>query len=221
VASISESGVPVWTASEVIAHFGDIPIARIRTSPPPGKATEADVIELHERHDRLCELIDGTLVEKALGWQEAYLAACITTILNNFVQPRKLGLVFGPDGMFRLQLEQIRIPDVAFISNGRYAGRILQPGAFWELGCDLAVEVNSPSNTRREMERKLSDYFGAGVGAVWLVYLKTREVVVYTSPNNSVTLRGDDMLDGGAVLPGFSVPIAQLFAELDATEASR
>ena len=71
MASVSDSSLPIWTASEVIAHFGDIPIARIRTSPPPGEATEADVIELHERHDRLCELIDGTLVEKAMGWKEA------------------------------------------------------------------------------------------------------------------------------------------------------
>ena len=153
-----------------------------------------------------------------MGWREAYVAAWITTILNNFVQPRNMGMVFGPDGMFRLEPEQIRIPDVAFISKQRFAGRTLTPGAFWELGCDLAVEVISPSNTRREMERKLADYFAAGVGAVWLVYLTTREVVVYTSPNSSTTLRGDDALDGGTLLSGFSVPAAQLFAELDRTE---
>src|SRR3990172_13151721 len=205
MASISETGIPVWTASEVIAHFGDIPIARIRTSPPPGDATEADVIELHERHDRLCELIDGTLVEKAMGWKEAELALIIARLLGNFVSANRLGKVFGSDGMFRLEPEQIRIPDVAFISKQRFAGRALTPSAFWELGCDLAVEVISPSNTRREMERKLSDYFSAGVGAVWLVYLSTREVVAYSSPINSLTMRGDDVLDGGNLFPGFSV----------------
>src|SRR3990170_595958 len=158
MATVSETGLPVWTASEVI---------------------------------------DGTLVEKAMGWKESELAIIIATMLRNFVSANRLGKVFGPDGMFRLEPEQIRIPDVAFISKQRFAGRTLQPGAFWELGCDLAVEVISPSNTRREMERKLSDYFAAGVGAVWLVYLKSREVVVYSSPNNSLTLRGDDVLDGG------------------------
>ena len=219
MATVSESGIPVWTASEVIAHFGDIPIARIRTSPPPGEATEADVIELHERHDRLCELIDGTLVEKAMGWKESELAVVIARLLGNFVHANRLGKVFGSDGMFRLEPEQIRIPDVAFISKQRFAGRTLTPGAFWELGCDLAVEVISPSNTRREMERKLSDYFAAGIGIVWLVYLKPREVVVYSSPNSSVIRRGDDMLDGGALLPGFSVSVVQLFAELDETDA--
>ncbi len=218
MATVSETGLTVWTASEVIARFGDIPIARIRTSPPPGEATEADVIELHDRHDRLCELIDGTLVEKAMGWKESELAIIIATLLRNFVSANRLGKVLGSDGMFRLEPEQVRIPDVAFISKQRFAGRTLQPGAFWELGCDLAVEVISPSNTRREMERKLSDYFAAGVGVVWLVYPKTREVVVYSSPNKSATLRGEEALDGGNLLPGFSVPVAQLFAALDETE---
>jgi Uma2 family endonuclease len=218
VSTASDAGFPIWTASEVIARFGDIPIARLRTSPPPGEATEADVIELHERHDRLFELIDGTLVEKAMGWRESYLAAWIATLLNNFVQPRKLGLVLGSDGMFRLEREQIRIPDVAYISKQRFAGRAVKPGAFWQLGCDLAVEVISPSNTQREMERKLNDYFAAGVTAVWLVYPKTREVAVYSSATEFVMLSGDEALDGGTLLPGFSVPISQIFAELDATE---
>ena len=219
MATVSETLVPVWTASEVIAHFGDIPIARIRTTPPPGKATEADVIALYERHKLLCELIDGTLVEKTMGWQESYLAVWIGTLLNNFVRPNKLGKVFGADGMLRLEPEQIRIPDVSFISKQRFAGRTVTPSAFWDLGCDLAVEVISPSNTRREMELKLTDYFSAGVQIVWLVYPKTREVVVYTSPGKSATMRGDDLLEGGALLPGFNVAVGQIFDEWDQTQA--
>ena len=218
MASVSDTNVYIWTASEVIAHFGDIPIARIRTSPPPGQATEADVIELHERHDRLCELIDGTLVEKTMGWQEAELAIIIATLLRNFVSANRLGKVFGPDGMFRLEPEQIRIPDVAFVSKKRFVDRAPAPGAFWELGCDLAVEVISPSNTRREMERKLGDYFAAGVTLVWFVYLDPREIVVYTAANRSTTLGGEDVLNGGILLAGFSVPVADLFAALDATQ---
>ena len=214
----SETQAPIWTASEVIAHFGDIPIARIRTSPAPGEATEADVIELHDHHDRLCELVDGTLVEKTMGFRESTLALWIGTLLKNFVNSSKLGKVSGADGMYRLEPEQIRIPDVAFISKQRYAGKKLKLGAFWELGCDLAVEVISPSNTRREMERKLGDYFNAGVQQVWLVYPDSREIVVYTSPNESATRKGDDLLDGGALLPGFSVPVAKIFAELNETE---
>jgi Uma2 family endonuclease len=215
VATVSDTGLVNWTASEVLARFGDIPIARIRTTPPPGEATECDVIELHDRHDRLFELIDGTLVEKTMGWKESELAVIIARLLLNYVSVNRLGKVFGADGMFRLKPEQIRIPDVAFISSQRFAGQDVAPGPFWELGCDLAVEVISPSNTRREMERKLDDYFRAGVRSVWFVYLTPREVVVYSSPTSSRTLRGDDSLEGGDVLPGFSVPVSDLFAELD------
>jgi Uma2 family endonuclease len=218
MATVSDAGMPVWTASEVLARFGDIPIARIRTSPPPGEATEADVLKLHDRHDRLFELIDGTLVEKAMGWRESELAIVIARLLGNFAAANGLGKVLGSDGMFRIKPEQIRIPDVAFISKERFAGRDLSSGAFWELGCDLAVEVISPSNTRREMERKLADYFGAGVPMVWFVYLPTREVVVYSSPQDSTTLRCDDVLEGGNVLPGFSVRISEIFTALHQTE---
>ena len=220
MASISDSHIPFWTASDVIAHFGDIPMVRIRTIPPPGDATEADVIEQHERHDRLCELIDGILVEKAMGWQEAELAIIIASLLRSFVAQHQLGKVFGPDGMFRFEPEQIRIPDIAFVSKNRFVAGPPKPSAFWELGCDLAVEVISPSNTRREMERKLGDYFSAGVSAVWYFYLNQREVVVYTSADQSTTLSGDDAIDGGRLLPGFSVTVAQIFAELDATQSS-
>jgi Uma2 family endonuclease len=219
VATVPETGAPLWTASEIIAHFGDIPIARICTSPPPGEATEADVIKRHDRDGRLFELIDGTLVEKAMGWQESELAIIIATLLRTFAADKRLGKVFGADGMFRLRPSQIRIPDIAFISKERFAGRSLENTAFWELGCDLAVEVISPSNTRREMERKLGDYFAAGVAIVWLVYPKSREVVVFSSPTAATTLRGDDALDGGSLLPGFSVRVVQLFADLDASKA--
>lgn len=215
MATVSEPQTTIWTASEVIAHFGDIPIARIRTNPPPGHATEADVISLHEHDDRLCELIDGTLMEKAMGWQESDLAYAIGTMLRTYARSKKLGKVFGADGMFRLGAGQIRIPDVAFISAARFAGQTVQSGAFWELGCDLAVEVISPSNTRREMERKLSDYFNAGVQLVWLVFPIQREVAVYTSPTEFIVLKGEDELNGGTMLPGFSVRVADIFAELD------
>ena len=213
------TAIPSWTASEVIAHFGDIPIARICTRPAPGEATESDVVQMHDRHDRLFELIDGTLVEKAMGWKESELAIIIARILGNYVQQHRLGKVFGSDGMLRLKPSQIRIPDVAFISKHRFAGLTPQSEVFWDLGCDLAVEVISPGNTRREMERKLADYFQAGVLAVWFVYSATREFVVYSSSEQSATLRGNDRLEGGSLLPGFSLLIGDVFAELHATEA--
>lgn len=77
----------------------------------------------------------------------------------------------------------------------------------------LAVEVISKWNTREEMERKLHDYFTAGVRLAWYVYPDTREVRVYDSPDQHVVLSEQQTLDGGEVLPGFSLDLQSFFAE--------
>jgi Uma2 family endonuclease len=76
---------------------------------------------------------------------------------------------------------------------------------------DLAVEVISPKNTRKEMARKLKEYFAAGTQIVWYVFPKTKTVDVYTSPSNVITVPTDGTLDGGGLLPGLRVPVAAIF----------
>src|SRR5580698_1867194 len=83
-------------AAEWHHALGDVPLERIIIDPPPGTATEADLLRLVERDKRLCELIDGTLVEKPMGFWEGQIAAQLIIILGNFVNPRRLGLVFAP-----------------------------------------------------------------------------------------------------------------------------
>jgi len=75
------------------------------------------------------------------------------------------------------------------------------------------VEVISAGNTPEEMQQKLQEYFRAGVEEVWYVYPKRRELVVYTSAAQSRTLRADQVVDGGTLLPGFRLSLAELFAE--------
>lgn len=203
----------VWTAVDLVEHFGPIPLNRVRTDPPPGSATEQDVIEIHDRENRLCELLDGTLLEKTTGSFESYLALYFGHLLTAFVHDHQLGIVLGADGMVRLARGLVRIPDVSFISWQRLPGRVFPREEIWTLAPDLAVEIISRHNTREEMERKLLDYFGTGVRLVWYVYPTTREVRVYTSPDRYVTLGNQDSLDGGDVLPGFQLPLATLFAE--------
>jgi hypothetical protein len=65
------------TVSELLHQLGDIPPERVRLQPPPGTATEADVVAVHNREERLCELIDGVLVEKTIGYYESYIAATL------------------------------------------------------------------------------------------------------------------------------------------------
>ncbi len=109
--------------------------------PPPGEATEEDVVAIHGREKRLYELVDAVLVEKTMGAYEAYLAIELAAILRNYVRQRGLGIVLGPDGMMRLAPGLVRIPDVSFISFDRLPGRKVPRQAMFDLAPELAVEV--------------------------------------------------------------------------------
>jgi Uma2 family endonuclease len=207
----TDSSTEVWTAVSLAASFGAIPLDRVWTSPAPGEATEDDVVEICEHRDRLCELIDGVLVEKTVGYFESWLAIRLIRFLANFVEEHDLGIVLGADGLTRLKPGQIRIPDAAFISWNRIPNRELPQQPFWDRGLDLAVEIISPGNTAQEMDRKLKDYFDAGVRAVWYVYPQTREVFAYASPTECLKYGEREILDGSPVLPGFMLPLAELF----------
>src|SRR5262249_33544797 len=160
-----------------------------------------DVLAIHAREDRLYELIDGVLVEKAVGLRESYLASVLIAILWNFVRPRNLGIVTGEAGMMRLALGLVRIPDVAFISWQRLFGRRIATEPIPTLAPELAVEILSPSNTPGEMARKRQEYFAAGVQVVWQVDPDTRTVEVYIAPAQSIVLRETQTLEGGTAVP--------------------
>lgn len=202
-----------WTAADLVERFGAIPLARVRLDPAPGSATEADVVAIHDQEDRLYELVDGVLVEKTVGAYESYLAYLLGTLLNQFVMEYKPGIVLGPDGMLRLAPGLVRIPDVSYISFDRLPNREVPRDPIAELAPDLAVEVLSRGNTRQEMERKLADYFAAGVRLVWYLDPQRREVRVFTSPEAVAVVGESQTLDGGNVLPGFSLELQRLFAE--------
>jgi Uma2 family endonuclease len=202
-----------WTAADLLERLGAIPLVRIRQLPAPGTAVEQDAIDINERKIGLCELIDGILVEKTVGAYESYLAVLIASLLRVFVVENKLGFVLGSDSMSRLELDQIRIPDAAFYSWSRFPDRRVPRTAYVDMAPDLAVEVISPSNTRQEMDRKLTDYFSAGTRLVWYIYPSRREVVVFQSPTSQRVLQETEVLDGGDVLPGFQLRLTDYFAE--------
>lgn len=212
---LTDPPVPTRTLADLLADLGDIDPARVVADPAPGTATEADLLALSDHTGRLYELVDGTLVEKAVGFRESILAFALGGILRAFVIPRNLGLVSGPDGTMRLFPGLVRMPDVAFISWDRFPDRRVPEEPIPNLAPDLAIEVLSASNTPREMSRKRREYFQAGVRLVWRVDPEARTVTVYTAPVQSITLDGSQTLDGGAVLPDLALPLRDLFAELD------
>lgn len=201
---------PPRTLADLLDRIGDVPLDRIRMQPPPGTATPADALRITET-ERPCELVDGVLVEKAMGQHEARLALILGRYLLGYLEDNDLGIAFGADGTTLFDEDLVRMPDVGFIpyENIPPDADPATPMPDWIPA--LAIEVISRGNTKREMERKLRDYFTAGVKLVWCFYPKTRTVRVHTAVDQSNELTDADTLDGGPVLPGFTLPIGPLF----------
>jgi Uma2 family endonuclease len=204
-----------WSLADLQRHLGDIPPERIRMFPPPGFATEEDVIEIEAREDRLYELEDGILVEKPMGWYESMLAVLVINKICNFLAEHDLGKVFGADGTVKILPGMVKIPDVSFISWDRWPKEKLPRRPIPALVPDLVVEVLSETNTQQEMANKLARYFEAGVRLVWYIDPETQTAEAYTGVSEVTKVDESGALDGGDVLPGFQLDLRQLFAEAD------
>jgi Uma2 family endonuclease len=198
--------------SDLWDSLGRVPPERIRMRPPPGTATEEDLLAAESRYNRLCELIDGTLVEKTVGWYESRVAAVLSRLIDEFAERHDLGFTFVGDGMVRVDEGQVRMPDVSFVSWSHFPDRLLPAGQILDLVPDLAVEVLSPKNTPAEMERKRRDYFLGGCKLVWEIDPVKKAAKVYTAPDESRRVGEKGKLTGGDVLHGFELPLADLFA---------
>jgi Uma2 family endonuclease len=172
-------------------------------------AEEFDRIALlPENANKLLEFIGGRIVEVVSNSYSSILAARILIKLGIFTDGKDLGYFTTSDGGYMVNGERY-IPDVAFIS------KIKQPTAPHESYIskppDLAVEVLSPSNTDNEITIKVINYLLAGT-VVWVVNPDKQYVVVYIPNQKPQTVDIDGVLDGGDVLPGFTLPVKDIFA---------
>lgn len=160
-----------------------------------------------ENADRLFEYIGGDAVEVVTNYRSSLIAARILGRMIAHVESKDLGYVSGEAGGFLVGGHKY-LPDVAFVSKAR------QPESFDTTynpnPPDLAVEVLSPTDRPRKVRTKIATYVAAGT-IVWLVDPEVNEVEVYHPGQTPQTLRMDDILDGGDVLPGFSVAIKDIF----------
>jgi Uma2 family endonuclease len=199
---------------ELLHSLGDVPASRVRWRPFPTTAVEKDIEEVRAKSGRLCELVDGVLVEKPMGYFESDLACILIEVLRAFVRKYKIGFVLGESGMVRTVASQIRMPDVSFYRWERFPDRTRPAGPTLPFAPDLAVEILSPTNTVREMARKRWEYFESGSQLVWEVEPVLRVVHVYSSPTNFVAVDEHGTLEGGSVLPEFTLPVRDWFGEL-------
>jgi Uma2 family endonuclease len=206
---------PGLTLADLVELFGPLPAHRLRFNTEPGTATEEDVLAVYAREKRLCELVDGVLVEKARGFYESRLAVILIYLMETYLDQHPLGVVAGEAGMMRLAPGLVRIPDVSFVSWRQFPNQQVPRDPIPDLVPELAVEVLSATNTKQEMAGKLRDYFAAGVRLVWFVDPPARAVRVYSGPDQFELLPEDRTLDGGQVLPGFSLAVQDLFARAE------
>jgi Uma2 family endonuclease len=205
-----------WTIADVHAHLPGFPDDRIRVCPPPGTATEQDLLEAEARSNRICELIDGTLVEKTMASLESALAAALIHFLYLYLDTNNIGTVMGEAGLLKILPQQVRAPDVSFIRWERFPGGQLPRAAIFAVAPNLAAEILSEGNTKAEMDRKLREYFQAGVQLVWYIEPASRTARAYTAADKWTEIGPNDSLSGGEILPGFELPLAQLFARVEA-----
>ena len=158
------------------------------------------------------ELVDGEPIEltPAAG-KSSRIGGRLYARLADHVEPSEFGWAFPAETGFVLfdDRQIVRSPDAAVVLRNRLTEL---PDSFVPMAPDLAVEVLSPSDRMADALAKVAMYLQAGTPLVWLVNPATRTVVVFRSEMDPVTLAGSDILDGGDVLPGFSVPIAEIFA---------
>lgn len=177
------------------------------------KLTTSQFLEWSERpenRDRLFELIDGEVIEKVASFTPSRIAMRIGRFVGNYLDENPIGYVTGADGSYVISDDDTFMPDVGYIAKVRLPE---EPSREVPIPPDLAVEVKSPTDSKREMRRKAETYITGGTKLVWLVFPETETVEVYYGKEDVATLGIDDSLTGYDVLPDFSLAVRQIFGE--------
>jgi len=202
------------TLADLHERLGYVPLNRIRMHPLIGEATEADLLgHLAGSNKKLYELIDGTLVEKAIGTRESILAASLIIRIGQFVEEHDLGMLSGADGPFRMLNGNVRYPDVSFIPWSAFSDREIPEEAIWSIVPALAIEVLSESNTEKEIDRKIGELFDLGCELCWVIDPFTQTAKVYPGDMEYESIDMNGTLDGSTVLPGFRLSLATIFTK--------
>jgi Uma2 family endonuclease len=174
--------------------------------------TADDLLAMPDDGNRYA-LLRGELVSTPMSsYESSDIAMGIGSALRAFEHPRGLGRVAGADGAFILARDPytVRIPDTSFVRIDRLPP-VEERRRFLELAPDLAVEAVSPSDSANDVHEKVIEYLDYGVRLVWVVHPIQWTVTVYGPDRSARVLSVDDTLDGGDVLPGFTLPVADIF----------
>ena len=164
--------------------------------------------------DHRLELVNGkVIIMSPSGYESDEVAAEAIRLLGNWVRPRRLGRVAASSAGFRLPnaTHDVRAPDASFVSAERLRR---SPRSFAELAPDLMVEVKSPTDSTEELKAKVLDFLSLGTQVGLLIDPEAQTVTVYQIGQPTLTLGNGDLLSVPDVLPGWEVPVEDLWPPL-------
>ena len=178
---------------------------------PPPPVTADELLRMPDDGLRR-ELVDGELrVMTPAGAEHGAVAASVLVSLGHHVRTHGLGRVFAAETGFRLgsNPDTVLAPDAAFVSSERMGPSV---GKGYRSGApDLVVEVVSPRDASAEVEAKVLRWVAAGCRMVVVVNPARRAATVHCASAEVLRLTGDDEVDGGDVVPGWRLPLRELF----------
>jgi Uma2 family endonuclease len=162
------------------------------------------------------EIVNGELIDMGnSGAKHGYIAIILSSALFAVVMAQKLGALFDSSTAFKMKNGNKRSPDISFFAKERLQKLDDLPTGFLDGAPDLAIEILSPTNTIEEIDSKLAEYFENGARLVWVINPSQHHVLVYRSAQEpDRLLKSVDSLDGEEVIPGFTLPVADLFQKL-------
>jgi Uma2 family endonuclease len=162
------------------------------------------------------EIVNGELIDMGnSGALHGYVCSLLLAALMSYILPKKLGVILDSSTAFKMKNGNKRSPDISFFAKERLQGMTELPSGFLEGAPDLAVEVLSPGNTIEEIDEKIAEYFENDAQLVWVISPTQHYILVYRSTQEpDRLLKSADSLDGEDVIPGFTLPVADLFQKL-------
>jgi Uma2 family endonuclease len=176
--------------------------------------TESELLQLPDDGKKV-ELVRGEIVMSPAGIDHESIGASLLAGLKPFARQNRLGIVLGSSAGYWMKSGNLRSPDVSFIAKERLKGLKRPPKGFFRGAPDLAVEILSPEDSVEKVHEKIVEYFQSEAQLVWVINPEEMIVLVYHSPQPDRLLRPGEHLNGESLLPGFSLPVSDLFEELD------
>ena len=174
--------------------------------------TAEEFLERYSDKEGHFELVKGEVIEMASpGEIHSSIATELAVHLSPYARQHNLGRVFVELGFcLECRPDTVRAPDVSFVKAEHLPDQLRR--GFFPGAPDLAIEVVSPSNRATDLESKIQEYLAHGTQRVWVFYPETQTIIIHRPDGTARRYTAEDVLVDEEILPGFSLPVKELFS---------